>query len=72
MWQDRKSYRLLVEKDGNGKDKPPELVHVKIGALVQEHGLHFDRDFGAQHESILSNESHLAIMAHVSFLSNTK
>ena len=46
----------MVEKDGDGNDKPPECVHVTIGALVQEHGLHFDRDFGPHRESILSNE----------------
>ena len=61
-----------MEKDGDGKDKPPQRVHVTIGALVQEHGLHFDRDFGPHRESILSNESHLAIMGHVAFLTNVK
>ena len=70
--QDRKSYKLLVEKDEDGKDKPPERVHIAIGALVQEHRLHFDRDFGPYRESILSNDSHLAVMAHVAFLSNTR
>ena len=70
--QDRKSYKLLVQKDPDGKDKPPELVHVTVGSLVQEHGLHFERDFGYYRESILSNESHLRIMSHVAFLGNVR
>ena len=70
--QDRKSYKLLVEKDENGKEKAPELVHVTVGALVQEHGLQFERDFGYHRESILSNESHLRIMSHVAFLGNVR
>ena len=70
--QDRKSYKLLVEKDSTGKEKPPQLVHVTIGALVQEHGLQFERDFDYHRESILSNESHLRIMSHVAFLRNTR
>ena len=64
--------KLLVEKDGNGKEKPPELVHVTVGALVQEHGLCFERDFGYHRESILSNESHLRIMSHIAFLGNVR
>ena len=70
--QDRKSYKLLVEKDGNGVEKPPELVHVTVGALVQVHGLCFERDFGYHRESILSNDSHLRIMSHVAFLGNIR
>ena len=66
--QDRKSYKLLVEKDKDGNDKPPQLVQVTVGCLVQEHGLAFERDFGYHRESILSNESHLRIMSHVAFL----
>lgn len=68
--QDRKSYRLLIEKDKDGNDMPPELAHVPVGSLVQEHGLHFQRDFGHSRESILSSESHMAIMSHVAFLTN--
>ena len=70
--QDRKSYKLLIEEGADGKAKPPELVHVTVGSLVQAHGLQFDRDFGHHRESILSNESHLAIMSHVAFLSNVR
>ena len=70
--QDRKSYKLLTEKDADGNDKPPVLVQVPIGCLVQEHGLCFERDFGYHRESILSNGSHLRIMSHVAFLANTK
>ena len=61
------------EEGADGKAKPPELEHVTaVGSLVQAHGLQFDRDFGHHRESILSNESHLAIMSHVAFLSNVR
>ena len=52
--QDRKSYRLL-----------PELAHIPIGSLVQEHGLRWEREGrGREGKSILSQESHLALMSH--------
>ena len=52
--QARKSYKLL-----------PEIAHVPVGALVQEHGLSWEREGrGPSGESILSNASHLALMSH--------
>ena len=53
--QDRKSYKLL---EG-------EKVTVPVASLVQEHGLEWAREGrGPSGESILSKESHLALMSH--------
>ena len=52
--QGRKSYKLI---EGT--------VHVPVTALVQEHGLEWAREGrGPSGESLLSKESHLALMSH--------
>ena len=52
--QGRKSYKL-----------EPEIVYIPVGSLVQEHGLSWEREGrGVNGESILSNNSHLALMSH--------
>ena len=51
--QGRKSYRLL---EG--------LAHVPIGSLVQEAELKWQHEGRSGGESILSKESHLALMSH--------
>ena len=49
----RKSYKLL-----------PEIVHVPVASLVQEHGLEWHREGRSGGESILSQQSHLALISH--------
>ena len=52
--QGRKSYSL-----------EPEIAHIPIGSIVPEHRLSWDREGrGPNGESILSKESHLALMSH--------
>ena len=46
-----KSYELLEE-----------IVHIPVASLVQEHGLHWQRESRAQ--CLLSQESHVALMSH--------
>ena len=51
--QGRKSYKLL-----------DELAHVPIGSLVQEDELTWQHEGRSGGHSILSQESHLALMSH--------
>lgn len=51
--QGRKSYKLL-----------PDLVQVPIVSLVQEHGLEWAHEGRSGGQSILSAQSHLALMSH--------
>ena len=51
--QARKSYKLL-----------PESVSIPIGSIIQEQGLTWQHEGRSGGESILSQESHLALIGH--------
>ena len=42
----------------------PELMHVPVASLVQEHGLEWAHEGRSGGQSILSPESHLRLMSH--------